>query len=253
MTSTSRPVAAALVIGVVLGVFVPVLGLNPTSLPFEHRVCVQTSGGLASTTVWVPELLVNSPYGGSANGSNNQEGIVTPTVNGAAYWLGDLENLSISVYTNDTSYGAGPDQPCASSYRVQLQAVGLSAAGFPIMGPGNLSDLNEPHQVNLSVVWDPPVSGIVTFNNGFSRANSAAIDTCAGTPVEVTSQSSYLTLFATFRSGESNVTIPFNSPYPYGSEHFHYWFPGGGIWEVDNLSAAGGPGGGLAFSYEACP
>jgi hypothetical protein len=63
--------------------------------------------------------------------------------------------------------------------------------------------------------------------------------------------SNRLTVWFPVSLSDRTVQVPFIIPV---TESYHYTFPANfGIWEVDNLSAPGGPGGGWAFSYEPCP
>jgi hypothetical protein len=115
------------------------------------------------------------------------------------------------------------------------------------MGQGNVSDQQEP------VVLFPGHSNTIYFLNGFDTPDSGSISTC-GEPAQslplVTS--THLTLWAHFASDGQNYSVPFNLPIV--ESQFHYWFPANfGTWQVGNLSASGGPGGGWAFSYSPCP
>ncbi|MGC2034334.1 MAG: hypothetical protein WA761_02675 [Thermoplasmata archaeon] len=53
-----------------------------------------------------------------------------------------------------------------------------------------------------------------------------------------------------FTENEQNFSVPYVLPF---TEQYTYTFPANfGTWQVDNLSAPGGPGGGWAFSYSPC-
>ena len=85
------------------------------------------------------------------------------------------------------------------------------------------------------------------FSNGFYYANEQNISTCGRGTEGVNVTSSYLTVWVPFSYDGKNYTQPLILPY---IQSFHYSFPGRvGNWQVDNLSAPGGPGGGWAFNY----
>ncbi len=89
-----------------------------------------------------------------------------------------------------------------------------------------------------------------TFHNGFELPNSPPIDTCGGAGVDRVVTSSYLRLSFGVSVSGLNFTLPFTLPFV---QTFAYAFPADfGVWQIDNLSAQNGPGGGWAFSYAAC-
>jgi hypothetical protein len=88
----------------------------------------------------------------------------------------------------------------------------------------------------------------VTFVNGFDASNSPDFSTCGGPNGTISLTSLFLTLTYHTRIDGSPVNVSFLAPITNAS--FHYWFPANfGSWAIDDLEAAAGPGGGLAFSY----
>jgi len=62
-----------------------------------------------------------------------------------------------------------------------------------------------------------------------------------------------LGLSVSFRIDLGNQSFWIATELPF-TEQYHYSFPANfGTWQVDNLSAPGGSGGGWAFSYSPCP
>jgi hypothetical protein len=116
------------------------------------------------------------------------------------------------------------------------------------MGPGNVSDVDEPSDLfpgqNTSL-------NDLTFANGFENQNTGSISTCGGPARSVFVAVPGLSLWLHLDSADRNASVSFELPIV--SLEFHYVFPpNAGIWQIDNLSAPGGPGGGWAFAYSPC-
>jgi hypothetical protein len=78
------------------------------------------------------------------------------------------------------------------------------------------------------------------------------VSTCGSSTASLWVTSHYLTLWYRFSTGQGSATVSFTAPE--SGAGFHYSFPADfGMWQVDNLSSPGGPGGGWAFSYAPCP
>ena len=87
---------------------------------------------------------------------------------------------------------------------------------------------------------------LVYLNNSFTRATSS-VSTCGLGRETLGLTSDYFSMILPFwaYSLPQNVTVEVDA-----LVSFSYSFPAnGGTWMVDNLSAPGGPGGGWAFSY----
>ncbi|MGD0258149.1 MAG: hypothetical protein ABSB90_09785 [Thermoplasmata archaeon] len=118
--------------------------------------------------------------------------------------------------------------------------------GGEILGPNNTSDFDEPTAADL-----PTGPSNLTFNNSFFAVNSEEITTCRG-PAHWLSpiHSQGLDVWFPLNYGGRTYNVPYTLPF---AESYHYWVPANfGTWQVDNLSAAGGPGGGWAFSWSPC-
>jgi hypothetical protein len=115
----------------------------------------------------------------------------------------------------------------------------------------NLSDQGEASSV-LFTPYGGYASLPVLFNNGFTIANHVAISTCdtSAKSVPLPGNSATLKVRVQFTSNSLNRTAPMVLPFV---ESYDYFFPANfGSWQIDNLSAPGGPGGGWAFSYSPC-
>ena len=225
--------------------------------PALHWAC-QPVGQVTNQTAQIPAQSLNAPYGGRVwanvttppglilRGSNTGIILRAQDSDGGVSWNGFQANVTVFADENETMWGPGSNVRCTLPFEVVLNPTGEFSAGIALLGQGNLSDRQEPN------VLYPGYANIVYFSNGFQAANSQNISTCGGSSQSIPVSSMHLTLWAHFTSGGANHTAPFNVPIVVSA--FHYWFPANfGTWQVDNLSAPGGPGGGWAFSYSPCP
>lgn len=242
-----------------LAVSVLIVGLfTPTLIggwaPLLRWTCAST-GEVMAETVQIPGLLLNSPYAGRAWGNvtyplgflpDDLIGQGTKESNGGAAWAGFLATVTVDTVGNETAWGPGANVHCSQPFGVTLSPIGNPSVGIPILGPGNLSDRDEP------TVLFPGNSSGISFWNGFGLANSGNVTTCGDPALSLPLvTSTYLTLWASFSFGGQSHSASFSVPVV--MSQFHYWFPANfGTWQVDNLSAPGGPGGGWAFSYSPC-
>ena len=226
--------------------------------PLAHWTC-QPGSQVLNQSAQIPAQLLNAPFGGRVwanvttppglilRGTSIETGLGTSDSNGGVDWNGFQANVTVSTVENETAWGPGSNVRCTQPFEVNLIANGDVSTGIAILGPGNISDQHEPN------VLFPGYANTIYFSNGFQAANSENISTCGGPAQSLPLvTSNYLTLWAHFASGGQNYTIPFTLHLV--ESQFHYWFPANfGMWQVDNLSAPGGPGGGWAFSYSPCP
>jgi hypothetical protein len=171
-----------------------------------------------------------------------------------AFWQVIVDVASVQ---NQTVWGPGAKVRCEGPFAVTLLTVGqpqvytggiFNWLGGPPFGPGSRSDASEPTQYNLS---SAPNDSSFYFSNGFHTANVQNVSTCGGPARSIPAQSPQFIVWIPFSSNGKSHTVPFVVP---SSQIFNYWFPANfGTWQVDNLSAPGGPGGGWAFSYSPCP
>lgn len=216
----------------------------------------------ATEPTWIPGVLVNAPYGGyvAGNGSvppgfiSNDQGLGTanglPASNGSVGGFFIHVLLSLSGLENATIWGAGANSRCNSAWAITaaIDFNGSQVYSGILGNQGNWSDKFEPHEYNFT-----PSAGnsTVLFSNGFSGQNSANISTCGESAKWDPVSSPQIAVSVPFTVGERTLVVPWTLPF---SQAFNYWFPANfGTWEVDNLSAPGGPGGGWAFSYSPCP
>lgn len=252
-------IAVAVASAVLLALIVPTVSAGWA--PILHFECGQ-GAKIVQELVWVPAVLGNSPYGGRMfdNGTippdipgapgypNAWSALGAPAWNGSAAGAFFLVNVSVFRSSNSTVLGPGPNARCNVPFVVQYLSLGEVDRGTvfvnPIGLPSNLSDRGEVTEVAY-----PHPS--FAFNNSFRAANSPSISTCGQPARSVNVSSPHFTAMSPGTTADAGAFLPVLLPF---GGTFHYWFPGNfGTWQVDNLSAPGGPGGGWAFSYSPCP
>jgi hypothetical protein len=245
-------------VGALVGTAVILAGFTASGLGIvSHTVC-KTGQLEADQNFWTPFDLTNAPYGGhttwGASFYDWELGGYTRTVlsegnlsNGnisTGYF--ETENWSVQDQSNSTVVGPGVNTPCTTNYRVVTapSTRTIVADGPPLQGPGNGSNANEP------TTYAPDGYPAATFSNGFVSANEAPISTCGGPGRVLNMSSESFRISFAFHTSKGPLVLMF----PVSSlENYTYYFPANfGMWQVDNLSAAGGPGSGWAFSYSPC-
>jgi len=248
---------AAILVAVAL-VVVP--ALTGSWSPVIHSTC-QAGSTVATNLAWVPLVMVNAPYGGYVAGNASlQPGAIVGgrglgTSNGLPASNGSVGGffvhlwLNLSGLSNATIWGAGKNDPCTSAWTVSaaVDVTGSQVYSGILGNQGDVSDSAEPHEYNLTA---PPGGSTSYLSNGFVQENSRNISTCGGATQWVAVTAPKLTVWIPFSVGGESTIVPYTLP---SEQVFRYWFPADyGIWQVDNLSAPGGPGGGWAFSYSPC-
>jgi hypothetical protein len=229
--------------------------------PIAHTVCVDTST-LAGVVAWIPAILVNSPFGGSVAGNAsiprgfiaNGQGLGSsdgmPASNGSVGGVFFHVLMNLSRASNETIWGPGSNLRCSQAFHITatVDFSGSQVFSGILLGPGNYSDSGEPHMYNFTTSSG---DATVYFTNGYTTANMAPVSTCNTSGRSIPISSPELVVSVPFTIGGHVVLAPFTLPF---SQTFHYYFPPNfGTWQIDNLSAPGGPGGGWAFSYAPCP
>jgi len=251
---------------VVIAIFVSP-GLTGVGL-VSHSTCVRGPLAGFQSNYFLPAVLVNSPYGGSAWGNGtipvsfpgawsgpppegvNAVGFGAGAQNGGS--LGAFFTVNLSVYSlrNSTEIGPGNNLRCSQAYSIQFaNPITLTEAGGQMLGQNNTTDASGSPYAYIG--GEVNASNSPFFNNSFSSENGPAVTTCGG-PVKSLPlvEPDYLRLLFPLRVGLATSWIPFQLTFV---QTFHYVFPANfGTWEVDNLSAQGGPGGGWAFSFSPC-
>lgn len=233
-----------------------------------HIECRVLSTVVNTTYLWTPVILLNSPYGGSASGSDSTylysqytysagpvslssktSQVATVQVsdsNGAASGAFELYKW-VSYQTQDYAViGDGLNQYCTQPYLSEISGNSLGLTFQGILPQGTTSDAKEP--TNLSI-YDG--HNFVTFNNGYT-ANNYPISTCGATGSYQVTQSTLETISVSIKISVSGsyYTVSGNMGMLYGSgssTSFTYNFPSYGYWDTTELS--GSIGGALAFSY----
>lgn len=228
-----------------------------------HWTCSDSGQASSEGTMFFPAVLTNAPFGGKASGNaiepadypgawgypnrTTEEG--SPATNGTADGIFFPIEVSVDHYTPTLTAGPGSNSPCAAAFQVSVEPpANIGSVGWGLLGEGNVSDALEPTFVNFSGFEGDPLSPI--FENGFARANEAPISTCGTSVAPVVVLARSMTVIVSFEFDGTNTSVSYTIPFELD---FEYTFPADfGTWQVDNLSAPGGPGGGWAFSYSPC-
>ena len=229
--------------------------------PVFHVVCRNQSSIVTNKQLWAPVVLANSPYGGKTydNGTippsipsspgypDAWAALGAPALNGSADAALLLTNIDLFSVQNETVPGPGANTPCQASSDLQFLPLagggGSGSQASNISIPSVFSD--EGEATNAS-----PGAPSFVFQNGFSSANSPAVSTCHGPGQTHIAYAPDFKAWVPSGVGNSAKLTPVTLPF---AVHFRYVFPPNfGTWQIDNLSAPGGPGGGWAFSYTPC-
>jgi hypothetical protein len=246
METRSRVILAVLV-GIVVALPLPFLSA------FEGNAgCVAGPVVATEQSVFTPVILFNSPTGGSSTGSvitHNGSEATTITYgtgqNGSVIGFFNVENWTIY---SDVSHGFGAPN-CSGLFSTTNSTTdggvsgNIPAGGAPSGWAENFSnDSTEPTNYLGFGSHGPPLN----FSNQF-YSTTFTYSNCGSGATSRVAVSNHIEVSLGFESGgawhAAEVTINVQTTYLY---HFP---ANGGTWQVDNLSAPGGPGGGWAFSY----
>lgn len=234
-----------------------------------HYVC-ERGTIITSQLNWTPDLLTNSPFGGYGNVSYTLPPIGSHSGGGGSEFNGTSGSVIWPVIWNLSTVnrvrvnGVGSDVQCpqfeaevgTGDYYPGLPFGGC--AGCPIKVVNNTTDKGEPTQAFYNSTDGGSPTWSVIWNNGFTVDNQGLISTCGGaarwgnlTTHNLTFLVPFATSYGKLVYNESIYTAydPMAAPGSYTAT-FSYWFPANfGTWQIDNLSAPGGPGGGWAFNF----
>jgi len=217
--------------------------------------CV-ASQPVATLTTLTPVLIVNSPYGGYANGTwtrymntSSQTIVETDSVgarNGSITYV--FYQANWTVWT--TQRLGNPTGSCAGVFAYTWNptgtVIGGSSANYTNDSQGRQFSGGNSTPTNNGVPYS-----VLYFNDSFYRS-SWGFSNCGGGVSTVSAGSIYIDYRLPFQyQGTAHVAfITFNE-----FTNYTYSFPAhGGEWDVDDLSSPGGPGGGDSFSYiQGCP
>ncbi len=237
-------------VGAAILLMVPtVLGAAPWA-PILHWGCERAMLE-DERSIFVPEVLGNSPFGGWAWANSSTSGGHWAGSDGAAG--GSLLLLNVELYRmhNVTLGGPGSNHRCNARYAAIPLAPSPAALGstqpFETLPGGSRTDAAEPG----APLPAPASYEAATFHNGLQAPNLPPISTCGRGSASLTVSSVRITVDATFQVQGHAVEVAVVLLF---SEHFHYVFPADfGVWSLQNLAAGfGAPGGGYAFSYAGC-
>ena len=254
--STRAPAALAggVTIALVLCLAVPTFAGGWS--PVFHHTCSLSRLLATENPRMLPAVLVNSPYGGTGTGMgivvwpSFKTGWGTSVENGTSGLVAFTSGLSLYQTQNRSGWGPGPNLPCTSPYglvRFPPPANGAGSALIP-----TVSDLTDQGEASDVSVYGnvSNLSSDIYLNNGFVQANAPAVSTCDGPGVSRQTEASAFTVAVPFEVFGRTLIVPITLQFV---QRFSYTFPANfGTWQVDNLSAPGGPGGGWAFSYSPC-
>lgn len=195
--------------------------------------------------------MVNSPYGGLAwsNGTVAPGSLSTdPSLgneyeigveNGRASWAGFGAGFNVSNESNQREGGPGSNVRCTTPFAISVTYSGGIILVAPLLGQGNLSEARESDTLNLTL---SPSHLELYILNEFTSANAPNVSTCGGLATSRWANSAGFATVVPVVIDRAITNVPYIFPFA-GS--FHYWFPPNfGTWQIDNLSAPGGPGGG---------
>lgn len=234
------------VTAVIIGVIVAA-GLSVLTLAASNGTCVPGPVVAVDSHTLTPEVLVNSPFLGSALGVYRGTTPSAPASSGPG-----VTAANGSVWGHFEDYRWNFSQGVHSGTSNACPGVFFASSTDNLAGgTQNLGWELRNDSAEQTHVGDNGTSYAVTYlNNSFVRATST-VSTC-GSGAETLGLTSYqfeIRLPFSVSGTPQNVTVIVEA-----WVSFSYTFPAdSGTWMIDNLSAPGGPGGGWAFSYSPCP
>jgi hypothetical protein len=241
-------------------------------VPFcgSHMVC-SLGSQVATEQLWTPIILLNSPYGGTSQGtstiqtttsikivsgnpnyggalvevsSTNSIGSKINETNGGAGGVFELDTWTIYNAVTIWIGGDGQDNPCTQPYVAKITAHSGNLYIAPLLQPGTKSDVNEPTSVNSAGYSS------VIFHNGWN--NSASYST-----ISINGQSGFTLYVSTTNAIVTSLTIGFGSNTISGTltegtsstNDYSYSFPAYGCWEYQWLNPSYPTYSALAFYY----
>lgn len=208
--------------------------------------CVAGSVVATENHTLTPQMLLNSPYLGSAQGIYLG---VSPSNLSNSGPIGDASNGSVWAHFEDFRWTIhegvheGTSNVCIGQFFLSQTdnfSGGTQSLGWELRNDSSEQDWVGDNGTGYALVF---------LNNSFTRATSS-VSTCGlgSETLGLTSEHYSMRLPVWIRGLPENVTVEVDA-----LVSFTYVFPAnGGSWLVDNLSAPGGPGGGWAFSYSPC-
>ncbi len=209
---------------------------------------------VATRNLWTPVVLVNSPYGGFANGTRTMaipggtSSMSTAATNGTAMGLFEMKEWSVSPSVRVLVAGPGTNAVCTGF----VAAGNLSARYLEIIAlpSGNTtSDAGQRAPLSFADLYGN-VHPSVLIDNGYVE-NDLVVTTCGRGSVAMATRASRFTVEIPFGWDGSNYTV---SATVDAALNYTYTFPANfGTWSVDDLNVgAHAPGGGWAFSFTPC-
>ncbi len=241
-------VASLLITGIAV---IPLVVGSAWSL-LGHYVC-GPGPAIAREELWTPVVLVNSPYGGSANGTGKYPipggwwSETVGAVNGSATAALALETWNVSPSLRVLVAGPGPNAVC-TGYLATGTMDGMYE-NTALQPNGTTSDAGQPTSI---VRADPYANSYdsVRFHNGYSEQD-LSVTTCGTSSIVLGTRATSISIEVPFIKDGSTLTASATIDATF---NYTYSFPANvGTWSIDDLnSGADAPGGGWAFSYAPC-
>lgn len=243
-------------------VLVVVAIVYPGSPLVSHEVCRSKVAAINLETFTLLGMVNAPPYGANASGTVKSlipawsMSLQITAVNSSVDSVFVQSTYNITSFENISVNGLGADTYCTSPFAVSVDLHGGQfQGGSPLVPPpSNMSDIGEPRVSYL--LWEGPNGSVerptAYYENGFTVSNMPNISTCGGPAQVRVSVSKSLTLWYPYNDTGTVRLVPVTTTTVVNT--YTYVFPANfGTWEVDNLSAPGGPGGGWSFAYSPCP
>lgn len=248
-------------VGIAIGVAVLIYAAPSAGGSFGelfHAVC--SPGALvANETLWIPQLIINAPYGGYANGSYTQ---LDPSGNAFEQESTGASNgnTTISavkgqwlVFLAHTGFALGPgaNAPCQGPYVAQQTGPMNSYIIFELSKPSAVSDRGLPSNFTTGVS-PGPVVGSVVFDAAYQTPTEATEEICGGPGQAVWSTHSEIERFTVpfmWKGVREDVTTTVAA-----LANYTYSTQAPGLYSAEDLgSQPNGFGSGLTFDYQPCP
>ncbi len=201
---------------------------------------------VASELLWTPLVLVNSPYGGFANGTGtfpSSGGFIISLSNGSS--AGSFEQMRWNISTSVRVMVAGPGANAVCTGF--LARIGQKEGAFSAfsVGPPNATSDSDQNTTATPLGVDS-----VIFHNAYVEADRT-LSTCSSGPMFWSAKATEMVVDVPFPVLGGTATV---SATLEGTYNYTYTLPGHfGTWNIDDLNAgSNAPGGGWAFQFVPC-
>ncbi len=251
---TGRRILFAVIAAAVLVAAIAVVPLVVASWSLVAHYDCGAGAVVATRNLWSPVVLVNSPYGGFANGTRTNpiplgtSRMTTSATNGTAMGLFEMKEWSIAPWVRVLVAGPGTNAVCTGFVAAgNLSARYLEVVALP--SPNTTSDAGQSAPLSFADLFGNVHSSVLS-DNGYSESD-LVVTTCGRGSVAMATRASRITVGIPFSLDGSSYTA---SATVDAALNYTYSFPANfGTWSVDDLNVgAHAPGGGWAFSFTPC-